>query len=106
MIMQNVQNNDKKQIGDNSKTPATLNQVERLITRLWALAYEDDGPNGICAQAGSVTTPWRKLFFFETYDKLCEFIEEIEKNRGRKNSRVVGVYRPEPYADGEINFIK
>jgi hypothetical protein len=80
--------------------------LEQLVSRVWVLAYADDGPSGMCGQSCNITMPWRKLFFFESYEKLKEVSRKIEDDKSRKNSRVIGIYHPEPYAAGEINFIR
>jgi len=79
--------------------------LQRLVSQLFAVAYEDDGPSGICGQACSITNPWRKLYLFETEEKMREFVRKIEQTTGRLRGRIVGMYYPAPGSVGDISFI-
>ena len=75
--------------------------------QIWALTYEDEGPRGICSPSLDVQMSWRKLFIFKNYDKMKEFANKLSNdNPSRVNPRIIGTYHPEPYAIGEINFIR
>ena len=78
----------------------------KFFNRLYAIAYEDDGPVGLCGQSCAVMNPWHKLYLFETEEKMREYARKIEQSHGRKNPRIVGIYYPEPVAVDSINFIE
>ncbi len=50
--------------------------------------YTDDGPNGICGQAMSITTKWKQLNIFHDYEKFKIFAERVSVCRSRKNPRI------------------
>lgn len=81
-----------------------FNLKEKLST-CFAVVYEDDGPNGICGQSCSITNPWKKLYIFETEERMREFLRNVEESKSRKNSRVSGLFYPSELARNEINFI-
>ena len=81
------------------------NDVKRLVSQLFALVYEDDGPSGICGQACSITNPWKRLYLFETEEKMREFARSVENSQGRLRPRISYGFYPEPLADKEINFV-
>jgi len=76
------------------------------IEGLFALIYRDDGPRGICTQCGSVTSPWEKLFLFETETKMRAFAEEIKICKFRLNPRIERAFYPNPYGNDEVRFIE
>lgn len=76
-----------------------------LLATCFAVVYEDDGPNGICGQSCSITNPWKRLYVFETEEKMREFCRKVENDRARRNSRITGVFYPDNLAYHEINFI-
>ena len=67
---------------------------------LFAFVYEDDGANGPCGQAGSVTNKRIKLCLFESQDEMRKAIWEIEDIKNRLNPRVTDIFYPD-----EINFV-
>lgn len=77
----------------------------KMINQLFACVYEDDGPSGICGQSCSITNPWKRLYLFETEEKMREFARAVENSKGRLRSRISYTFYPEPLADKEINFI-
>lgn len=56
--------------------------------------YQDDGPNGICGQAMSITMPWDKLHIFYNEDDLRTYIRSIEAGdfKTRKNPRITNCW--------------
>ncbi len=52
------------------------------------LRYQDDGPNGICGQACSITNPWDVLHVFDDEDSAYWFKRNLEKNKSRENARI------------------
>jgi hypothetical protein len=54
--------------------------------------YMDDGPNGICGQACSITNPWDKLYIFADEIKFREFARYVENIKHRKNPRIEGIW--------------
>lgn len=75
------------------------------LSSCFAAIYEDDGPSGICGQSCSITNPWKKLYIFETEEKMREFLRNVEEIKTRKNSRVSGLFYPSEFARNDINFI-
>jgi len=70
-----------------------------LDEMVYAAVYADDGPNGICGQSCSVTTPWRRLYLFRSEHGLREFCDKVQAVRARKNSRIEYVFYPQPIAN-------
>lgn len=75
------------------------------VTDMFAVIYEDDGPNGICGQSCSVTNPWKKLYLFKSEEGLRNFCREVENNNTRKNSRVTYMFYPSNLSYNDINYI-
>lgn len=57
--------------------------------------YEDDGPMCLCGQSCSTTSPGKKLFIFNTEEKMRELIRIVESDTRRKNSRITKIFYPD-----------
>ena len=67
---------------------------EKIVTEEpegpWALVYTDEGAKGPCGQSAHITTPWTRVWIFDTLDKLHEWLTpkyKGMKNGGRKKPR-------------------
>lgn len=54
---------------------------------MWTLVYQDQGPAGPCGQAAHITSPWTRVWLFDTMDELRAWLtpryEEL-KSMGRR----------------------
>lgn len=67
------------------------------------IAYEDDGPAGMCGQEMRITSPWRILYEYDDRDDALAFYRYLRANRldpvdtvGRRKPRAVGFWSDDP----------
>jgi hypothetical protein len=44
---------------------------------MFAAVYQDEGPSGMSAQSMGITSPWFKIYLFDTADEAREFAKNI-----------------------------
>jgi hypothetical protein len=54
---------------------------------MFAAVYQDEGPSGISAQSMSLTSPWFKMYLFDTADEAREFAKNIGTLESRRRPR-------------------
>ena len=86
------------------KPAVQAGHLEHIVSHLFAVVYEDDGPSDICGQSLSITCAWHKLYLFETEETMKSFIKEVYEKKSRKNARITSIFNPQPLSD-EVNFI-
>lgn len=75
------------------------------VDKLFAVVYQDDGPNGICGQSCSTTNPWNKLYLFESVEEMMDFVRKVGANKARRNVRITNIFYPKELSTNDINFI-
>lgn len=59
---------------------------------MFYLLYEDDGPLGICGQAMSITSNWKRLYKIRKYEDVRNICERILKLDNRKNPTITKIF--------------
>ena len=61
------------------------------------LRYQDDGAQGLCGQAYSITESWDILHIFEDEDDAHLFKRAVEMVKSRKNPRITNRWDDRTY---------
>lgn len=87
---------------DNQKPDVAASAVKRLV--IYAV-YTDKGPRGICGQACSITSPWRKLHIFYDHDEFRGWARSLEKLSARKSPKIEYFWVEDEFCNDIIKHI-
>jgi len=65
-------------------------------------AYEDEGPTGPCGQSLEITSPWHRLYTFNTFESLQKFCDALKAGKGRKRAKVTSYWTEEDIFEGPV----